>query len=178
CGGRSECGYRDYRLRRTGRRRRSAAGHASVLGARWPCARPAGEHLSVRMGQLPPRHARAGRDRQTVRGRGIASRPGCAFRLLFSIFYLCRKPMIDEEGLFVGRNVGMAPVAAKAAGWIGSLGALAYEAINVLGDVSLFAANTLAWMPRRRPAASSFWTSCYNVGVRSLPVVAITGTFI
>src|SRR5260370_16465519 len=33
-------------------------------------------------------------------------------------------------------------------------------------------------MARRRPAASSFWTSCYNVGVRSLPVVAITGTFI
>src|SRR5712691_6878824 len=72
----------------------------------------------------------------------------------------------------------MAAVAARAVSWIGSLGALAYEAINVLGDVSLFAANTLAWMARRRPAASSFWTSCYNVGVRSLPVVAITGTFI
>src|SRR5438034_9072992 len=72
----------------------------------------------------------------------------------------------------------MAAVAARANSWIGSLGALAYEAINVLGDVSLFAANTLAWMARRRPAASSFWTSCYNVGVRSLPVVAITGTFI
>src|SRR5438128_11031659 len=72
----------------------------------------------------------------------------------------------------------MASVAARAISWIGSLGALAYEAIDVLGDVSLFAANTLAWMARRRPAASSFWTSCYNVGVRSLPVVAITGTFI
>src|SRR6266478_6203192 len=72
----------------------------------------------------------------------------------------------------------MAAIAARASSWIGSLGAMAYEAINVLGDVSLFAANTLAWMARRRPAASSFWTSCYNVGVRSLPVVAITGTFI
>src|SRR5437773_3632938 len=72
----------------------------------------------------------------------------------------------------------MAAIAARASSWIGSLGAMAYEAINGLGDVSLFAANTLAWMARRRPAASSFWTSCYNVGVRSLPVVAITGTFI
>ena len=72
----------------------------------------------------------------------------------------------------------MAAIAARASSWIGSLGAMAYEAINVLGDVSLFSANTLAWMARRRPAASSFWTSCYNVGVRSLPVVAITGTFI
>jgi ABC-type transporter Mla maintaining outer membrane lipid asymmetry permease subunit MlaE len=62
--------------------------------------------------------------------------------------------------------------------WIVGLGAFAYDAINVLGDVSLFTANTLAWMARRRPASSSFWTSCYNVGVRSLPVVAITGTFI
>src|SRR5207244_13619668 len=72
----------------------------------------------------------------------------------------------------------MPAVGVRATSWISNLGALAYEAINVLGDVSLFAANTLAWMARRRPAASSFWTSCYNVGVRSLPVVAITGTFI
>src|SRR5438067_10078481 len=72
----------------------------------------------------------------------------------------------------------MAVVADRAMGWIASVGALAYDAINVLGDVSLFAANTVAWMARRRPAASSFWTSCYSVGVRSLPVVAITGTFI
>src|SRR5438067_7437449 len=72
----------------------------------------------------------------------------------------------------------MAVVADRAMGWIASVGALAYDAINVLGDVSLFAANTVAWMARRRPAASSFWSSCYNVGVRSLPVVAITGTFI
>ena len=72
----------------------------------------------------------------------------------------------------------MATMRLTAAGWISGLGALAYTAINLLGDVSLFAANTLAWMVRRRPAASAFWSSCYNVGVRSLPVVAITGMFI
>src|SRR5437763_8067948 len=72
----------------------------------------------------------------------------------------------------------MPAVGVRATSWISNLGALAYEAVDVLGDVSLFAANTLAWMARRRPAASSFWSSCYNVGVRSLPVVAITGTFI
>src|SRR6266851_5915286 len=72
----------------------------------------------------------------------------------------------------------MATGLSGATNWISGLGAMAYQAVSVLGDVSLFAANTLAWMVRRRPAASSFWSSCYNVGVRSLPVVAITGTFI
>jgi phospholipid/cholesterol/gamma-HCH transport system permease protein len=72
----------------------------------------------------------------------------------------------------------MPAVQPRATNWVANLGTLVYEAINVLGDVSLFTANALAWMVRRRPAASSFWTSCYNVGVRSLPVVAITGTFI
>src|SRR5207244_3411298 len=72
----------------------------------------------------------------------------------------------------------MPAVGVRATSWISNLGALAYQAINLLGDVSLFAANTLAWVMRRRPSASSFWSSCYNVGVRSLPVVAITGTFI
>src|SRR5438876_11944121 len=72
----------------------------------------------------------------------------------------------------------MPTLGTRATRWIIGLGAMAYQAVDVLGDVSLFAANTLTWMARRRPAASSFWTSCYNVGVRSLPVVAITGTFI
>src|SRR5713101_1520907 len=72
----------------------------------------------------------------------------------------------------------MATMRKTATNWISGLGALAYQAINLLGDVSLFAANTLAWMMRRRPSASSFWTSCYNVGVRSLPVVAIPSTFL
>src|SRR5437016_2554202 len=72
----------------------------------------------------------------------------------------------------------MPTLGTRATRWIIGLGAMAYQAVDVLGVVSLFSANTFAWMARRRPAASSFWTSCYNVGVRSLPVVAITGTFI
>jgi phospholipid/cholesterol/gamma-HCH transport system permease protein len=72
----------------------------------------------------------------------------------------------------------MASVGMKATNWISGVGALGYTAINVLGDVSLFATQTFAWMVRRRPAATAFWSSCYNVGVLSLPVVAITGTFI
>src|SRR5438045_9476280 len=50
--------------------------------------------------------------------------------------------------------------------------------MNVLRVGSLLSSNKLACMARLRPAASSSWTSCYNVGVRSLPVVAITGMFI
>src|SRR5262249_27099623 len=46
------------------------------------------------------------------------------------------------------------------------------------GDLSLFAARTFVWMFRQRPVKGTLIPVCYMVGVRSVPVVAITGTFI
>lgn len=48
----------------------------------------------------------------------------------------------------------------------------------LVGDFTLFTLQTLAWMLRRRPAPHTILPTFYLVGVRSVPVVAITGMFI
>jgi phospholipid/cholesterol/gamma-HCH transport system permease protein len=72
----------------------------------------------------------------------------------------------------------MASVGTRTANTIGALGGKAYQAVSLLGDIAIFAGNTLAWMVRRRPGHGTLLASFYNVGVMSVPVVAITGTFI
>src|SRR6478736_9709039 len=61
---------------------------------------------------------------------------------------------------------------------VSALGGIAYHAMTVLGDFSIFSLKTLGWMVRRRPAPGTLLPSFYLVGVRSVPVVAITGMFI
>jgi len=63
-------------------------------------------------------------------------------------------------------------------GPIESLGLVAMHGVTILGDFSLFALQTFGWMTRRRPAPGTLLPSFYLVGVRSVPVVAITGMFI
>jgi phospholipid/cholesterol/gamma-HCH transport system permease protein len=67
---------------------------------------------------------------------------------------------------------------AQPPGFIGRLGDLGYAALVTVGDVTLFALATLGWMVRRRPAPRTLLPAFYLVGVRSVPVVAITGMFI
>ena len=52
------------------------------------------------------------------------------------------------------------------------------SSIAGLGDLSLFAGQTLAWIMRRRPSPGTIVPIFYAVGVKSVPVVAITGLFI
>lgn len=47
-----------------------------------------------------------------------------------------------------------------------------------LGDFALFVTRTLSWMFSRVPRRGTVWPNFYEVGVKSLPVVALTGTFI
>src|SRR5262245_55620458 len=63
-------------------------------------------------------------------------------------------------------------------GPISALGALAVHGLVVLGDFTIFSARTFGWMLRRKPAPRTLLASFYGVGVRSVPVVAITGMFI
>lgn len=51
------------------------------------------------------------------------------------------------------------------------------DAVTTLGDVTLFALSTVVWT-LRLPCPGTLLPCCYNVGVRSVPVVAITGLFI
>lgn len=65
-----------------------------------------------------------------------------------------------------------------AAEWIVDLGAVVISWVTAVGDVSLFVLRTLRWLFTRLPRRETLLPSFYQVGVRSLPVVALTGTFI
>jgi phospholipid/cholesterol/gamma-HCH transport system permease protein len=58
------------------------------------------------------------------------------------------------------------------------LGEQAFELVAEVGDVVIFAFLTFGWMLRRRARKSVLVPSFYAIGVSSVPVVAITGTFI
>ena len=58
------------------------------------------------------------------------------------------------------------------------MGGLTARALIMVGDFTLFSWQTISWTLRRKPAPHTFLSSCYLVGVRSVPVVAITGMFI
>jgi phospholipid/cholesterol/gamma-HCH transport system permease protein len=58
------------------------------------------------------------------------------------------------------------------------LGDMGAHAIGLLGDWSVFTGQVLGWMVRRRPSRGTFVNSCHVVGVRSVGVIVITGTFI
>lgn len=62
--------------------------------------------------------------------------------------------------------------------WFADMGALAIDAVDGVGRFSTFAGRTLMWMFARRPRGETLWPNFYQVGVLSLPVVALTGTFI
>jgi phospholipid/cholesterol/gamma-HCH transport system permease protein len=53
-----------------------------------------------------------------------------------------------------------------------------YDAVGEIGDVALFSAQTVGWMFRKLPRWSTLLPSFYAIGVSSVTVVAITGTFI
>jgi len=54
----------------------------------------------------------------------------------------------------------------------------AMDQIAALGDITLFAIQTVAWTFTRLPRRESLLPSFHQIGVMSLPVVALTGTFI
>jgi len=61
---------------------------------------------------------------------------------------------------------------------IADLGAVILRAIETLGDMTMFAWQTVHWLATRLPRRDTLYTNMYQIGVLSLPVVALTGTFI
>jgi phospholipid/cholesterol/gamma-HCH transport system permease protein len=57
-------------------------------------------------------------------------------------------------------------------------GALTVRGVNAVGDITLFATRIFRWLFVAKPAPDTILPSFYAVGVLSLPVVALTGTFI
>jgi phospholipid/cholesterol/gamma-HCH transport system permease protein len=72
----------------------------------------------------------------------------------------------------------MATVRSEPAGPLAQLALVCYDALSGFGDLVLFAGRTLGWIARRRPSPGTLIPNFYYVGVRSVPVIAITGTFI
>lgn len=64
------------------------------------------------------------------------------------------------------------------AGWVSDWGGVAIDAITTLGDMAIFAWRMFVWLVTARPRHGTLLPNFYHVGVLSLPVVALTGTFI
>ena len=62
--------------------------------------------------------------------------------------------------------------------WVSDWGQLVLNCVMAIGDFSLFVLRTFIWMFTRLPRRETLWPNFYQVGVSSLPVVALTGTFI
>jgi len=61
---------------------------------------------------------------------------------------------------------------------IADLGAYVLNGFETLGDMTMFAWRTLVWLITRLPRRETLFANMYQIGVLSLPVVALTGTFI
>lgn len=72
----------------------------------------------------------------------------------------------------------MATASAEKTDLVSQLGGLVYRGIDAIGDLTLFSGRSLGWMVRRRPGRGTLLPIFYAVGVRSTPVVVITGLFI
>lgn len=61
---------------------------------------------------------------------------------------------------------------------VAALGGLVLDQVAALGDVTIFMLRTFRWLVTRAPRKGTLLPSFYQIGVLSLPVVALTGTFI
>ncbi len=64
------------------------------------------------------------------------------------------------------------------ADWIADFGGVVMDWIVGLGNISTFSLRTFGWMLTRLPRRETILPNFYQIGVLSLPVVALTGTFI
>ena len=62
--------------------------------------------------------------------------------------------------------------------WLADLGHLVIAWLTALGDLAMFSLRTFSWLFTRLPRRETLLPCFYQIGVLSLPVVALTGTFI
>jgi phospholipid/cholesterol/gamma-HCH transport system permease protein len=62
--------------------------------------------------------------------------------------------------------------------WISDWGGLVVDGVLAVGDFAVFVWRTCVWLCTRLPRPETILPNFYQVGVLSLPVVALTGTFI
>lgn len=81
---------------------------------------------------------------------------------------------VDSATPHSGENGGENPLVE----WISDWGGVVVDGISAVGDFTLFIWQTLIWLLTRLPRRETLLPNFYQVGVLSLPVVALTGTFI
>ncbi len=62
--------------------------------------------------------------------------------------------------------------------WVADFGAVVIDWLVGLGSISIFFMRTVRWMLTRLPHKGTILPNFYQIGVLSLPVVALTGAFI
>lgn len=62
--------------------------------------------------------------------------------------------------------------------WIADLGEVVLNWVCGLGNITVFSLRTFLWLTTRLPRRETILPNFYQIGVLSLPVVALTGTFI
>src|SRR5262245_60042177 len=72
------------------------------------------------------------------------------------------------------RSSLLAAVSDSLADWGGAV----IESVYTVGDLSIFSARMFSWLLWRLPRRETLLPNFYQVGVLSLPVIALTGTFI
>jgi phospholipid/cholesterol/gamma-HCH transport system permease protein len=69
-------------------------------------------------------------------------------------------------------------VAVQSANWLADLGGVVVDFLMGLGSLSVFAFRTFRWLFTKLPRRETLLPCFYEIGVKSMPVVALTGTFI
>lgn len=62
--------------------------------------------------------------------------------------------------------------------WVSDWGRAVVETVSSIGAFALFIFRTASWLFTRMPKRETLLPNFYQVGVQSLPVIALTGTFI
>src|SRR5580698_7228607 len=62
--------------------------------------------------------------------------------------------------------------------FVSQVGSATIDFLVALGDISQFVLRTLSWLVTRLPRRETILPNFYQIGVLSVPVVALTGTFI
>jgi phospholipid/cholesterol/gamma-HCH transport system permease protein len=72
----------------------------------------------------------------------------------------------------------MATVESRSPGALARAWETVFDAVAAFGDFGIFSGRALSWLVRRLPSSGTMLQNVYTIGVLSVPVVAITGTFI
>ena len=81
-------------------------------------------------------------------------------------------------GLEIHVSNGRRGVVRAVSDWIADLGGLIIDWATGVGSVSLFGLRAMRWLLTHLPRKGTTLPAFYQIGVLSLPVVALTGTFI